>query len=108
MLSELAADLKLWENEWGSSSPKLGWSVRVKRGERIIVYLAPLQGGFRVSFAMGDKAVRAALAAGLPRAAIKIIENARKYAEGTAVRLEVRGVEDIAVVKKLAEAKLRN
>ena len=60
----------------------------------------------RASFALGDKAVKAALDMGLPVAVVKMIKSAKKYAEGSAVRIEVREVEDVEVVKKLVQAKL--
>lgn len=106
LLSELVAELKLTDQEWNTSSPKLGWSLRVKSSERIVVYLAPLDGSFRASFALGEKAVKAALGMGLPASVVEVIKNARKYAEGTAVRIEVRTPADIEVVKKLVRAKL--
>ena len=108
LLVELAGELGLTRSEWSSYSPKAGWSLRVKRGDRIILYLAPMAGSFRASFALGDKAVKAALSSGLPEAAMQLIRSARKYAEGTAVRIEVQTVADIAVVKKLAQAKQEN
>jgi len=106
LLLELADELKLTEQEWNTSSPKLGWSLRVKSGDRIIVYLAPLEGCFRASFALGEKAVKAALAMGIPAPVVEIIKSAKKYAEGTAVRVEVREPGDVEVVKKLVRAKL--
>jgi len=60
------------------------------------------------TIALGFKAVQAAKASGLPKRVLKIIEEAKKYAEGTDVRIEVNDVEDIHVVKKLAKAKLAN
>jgi hypothetical protein len=108
LLAELADELKLPAREWNSYSKKAGWSLHVKRGDRIVLYLAPLQRAFRASFALGDKAVQAAKASGLPKPVLKIIESAKKYAEGTAVRIDVNSVEDIHVVKKLAKAKMEN
>ena len=108
LLEELADDLNLTATEWNTSSPRRGWSFRVKRGERIIVYLSPLPGSFQASFLLGDKALRAALASGLPSDTLALIRNASKCAVGTGVRVEVHGAKDIAVVKKLAEAKLTN
>ena len=108
LLAELADELKLAAREWNTYSPKAGWSLRIKRGDRIILYLAPLQGCFRASFALGDNAVRAALAGGLPGPVVKSIESAKKYAEGTAVRIEVNTAEDVEVVKKLGKAKMDN
>jgi uncharacterized protein (UPF0218 family) len=39
---------------------------------------------------------------------IRIIDSAKRYAEGTGVRIDVNGPEDIAVVEKLAAIKLAN
>ena len=52
--------------------------------------------------------MQTAKASGFPKRVPKIIEEAKQYAEGTAVRIEVNDVEDIHVVKKLAKAKLAN
>jgi hypothetical protein len=60
------------------------------------------------SFALGDKAIRTARRSCLPKRVIKIIDEAKRFAEGTAVRIEVNRAEDIEVVKKLAKAKLEN
>jgi hypothetical protein len=94
--------------EWGSSSKKLGWSLRVKRKERVIVYLAPGEGCFVASFALGSKTIQAARQSGLPQSVIKTMDEARRYAEGTAVRLNVKTAKDAAAVRKLAKAKLEN
>lgn len=106
LLSELAKELNLATCEWGSSSPKLGWSLRVKKIDRVILYMAPLRGRFRVSYALGDRAVQEALASGLPAPVLKLIHNAKRYAEGTAVRIDVVDSGDLETVKKLARAKL--
>jgi hypothetical protein len=105
LVDSLAKEHKL-AHEWNSYSKKAGWSLRLKRGERNIVYLSPLHGGFRASLALGDKAVQAALASGLPKPVIKLFKEAKRYAEGTAVRIDVQGIEDVDIVKKLAAIKL--
>jgi hypothetical protein len=48
------------------------------------------------------------LCAGLPENILKLLREAKRYAEGTAVRIEVKALKDVAVVKKLATAKLEN
>jgi hypothetical protein len=109
--SELLADLAaqgIDVQEWGSSSKKLGWSLRVKRDDRVIVYLAPGEGCFLASFALGSKAMQAARQSDLPQPVIKIMDEAKRYAEGTAVRLNVKTAKDAAAVRKLAKAKLEN
>lgn len=90
---------------WARSSAKAGWSLRVRRGGRVIVYLSPRDGHFLVSFALGEKAVAAARARKLPAAVLETIEAAPRYAEGRGVRFEVRGTRDVAALASLAEAK---
>ena len=94
--------------EWSSYSPKAGWSLRLKRKKRTIVWLAPCQGCFRVAFILGDKAMKTARECQFPKHVVKILEEAPKYPEGTGVRIAVKGAKDIAVFKKLAEIKLAN
>jgi hypothetical protein len=108
LLEELSAELKLTVREWNSYSRKAGWSLRLKLKERNIVYLSPHQGCFTASFALGDRAVQAARASDLPPAVVELIDQAKRYAEGTAVRIEVSTRKDSAAVKKLAAIKLAN
>jgi Protein of unknown function (DUF3788) len=105
---ELLAELALPIQQWHSYSPKAGWSLKLLLKKRTIVYLAPCHGSFRVAFILGDKAVEAARQCRLPKAVIKIIDEAPRYAEGTGVRLEITARKDLAAVKTLAEVKLAN
>ncbi len=107
-IAELADENGVDVHEWSSYSPKAGWSLRLKRKKRTIVWLAPCQGCFRVAFILGDKAMKAARECGLPPRVMKILEEAPKYPEGTGVRIAVKGEKDIALLKKLAEIKLAN
>jgi hypothetical protein len=97
----LCAELQL-PGEWHSYSKKAGWSMRLKHGERNIVYLIPAQGAFEVSMVLGDRAVVAARTRGLER----LLVGAKRYAEGTALRFAVKGPKDFITVKKLVEIKL--
>lgn len=107
VVQELSRECGL-SREWGSSSIKAGWSLRLKHKDRIIVYLAPNQGAFLVSLALGDKAVKVAQQSALPARIRKIIGEARRYAEGTGVRIPVQGPGDVAAIKQLARIKLEN
>jgi len=91
--------------EWNSYSPKAGWSLRVKRGERNIVYLSPCEDCVLALFALGEKAMQEARKADFPVAVRKIVREAKKYAEGTAVRIPVTSVKDIPVVLQLMAVK---
>lgn len=94
--------------EWGFASKKTGWGLRLKREKRIILYMTPCRGFFMASFALGEKAVKTAHESDLPVSVLKVIDNARKYAEGRGVRLEVRSAEDVHNVEKLAVIKMSN
>jgi hypothetical protein len=109
---DLVADVKdvckIDGKEWKSYSPKAGWSLRLIRKKRNILYLAPSHGCFRVSFVLGDKAIKAARTSGLPARAIKIIDNAKRYPEGTAIRIDVKNSKDVDLIKQLAVIKAEN
>jgi hypothetical protein len=94
--------------EWGFASKKTGWGLRLKREKRTILYMTPCKGYFLVSFALGEKAVKAAHESDLPISIVRIIDSAKKYAEGKGVRLEVRSGEDVRNVEKLAVIKMAN
>ncbi len=94
--------------EWKSVSPKYGWGLRPALDKRTIFYLGPCQGCFRVSFVLGDKAVAALRASDLPKSLIKEIASAKRYVEGTGVRLFVSSNKDLAPVRKLVEIKRKN
>lgn len=107
-IAELAEEEGVDGKEWSSYSPKAGWSLRLKKKKRTIVWLGPCEGSFRVALILGDKAMKVARECTLPARVKKILEEAPKYAEGTGVRIDVKGMKDIAFLKKLAEIKLAN
>lgn len=102
LLEKLESECGAGTREWHQYSKKAPPSLRVKRGARTIVYLLPGEDGFTASFAMGAKALALAREAGLGA----YLEGARKYAEGTAVRVTVREMADIATIVGLAKAKI--
>jgi len=108
LLADLADEHQLVIREWNSYSPKAGWSLRLKLRQRNILYLSPTRSSFTATVVLGDKAVQAARQGRLPRRVIRIIDEAKRYPEGTAVRIEVEKPSDLAVVKKLAKIKLEH
>ena len=92
--------------EWGCSSKSTGWGLRLKQQDRTVLYMTPCKGYFFASFALGEKAVKAAHESGLPAQVLATIDASKKYAEGTGVRLEVRTATDIRSIEKLAEIKM--
>jgi hypothetical protein len=70
--------------------------------------MTPCEGYFLASFALGEKAAKAAHENNLPISILEVIDSAKKYAESRGVRLEVRSVEDVRNVEKLAVIKMAN
>lgn len=107
---DLIKDLHLPDEEWKTYPhfPKAGWSLKLKQKKRTIVYLGPSEGSFQIAIVLGDKALAAARAGKLPKRAVSLLAEAKKYPEGTAVRFEVKKAADLAGVKELAAIKLAN
>jgi Protein of unknown function (DUF3788) len=108
LAADLKRDLKLDGAEWNSYSVKAGWSLRLQSKKRNIVYFGPRAGYFLASFILGEKAVAAARKSKLPAQILKMIDEAKRYPEGTAVRLEVHAPADADIVKTLAKIKFEN
>jgi Protein of unknown function (DUF3788) len=102
----IALRFKPLSTEWGYASKTTGWGMRLKNKDRTVLYMTPCEGYFLASFALGEKAVKAAHEDDLPVSVLKIIDNAKKYAEGRGVRLEVRNGRDVRNVEKLAAIKM--
>lgn len=94
--------------EWGYSGKAYGWGLRLKQPKRTVLYMTPCAGHFLASMSLGDKAANAARAAGLPDAVLAVIDGARKYAEGRAVRLPVRTLQDVRDVERLVQIRMAN
>lgn len=91
---------------WHFAGPKVGWSLRLVDGDRIVVYLTPGKGEFRVGLVLGGKAVAAARKAGLSVAAAAILDAAPKHAEGYGVRFSVASTKDMTPFEELLSIKL--
>ena len=108
LLTDLAEQHGISGHEWKSYSSKAGWSCRVTRKGRTIVWLSPEHHGFMAAFIMGERAMRVVRESRWPQRIRAAIENAPKYPEGTGIRLQVTSSRDIGPLMKLAAIKLGN
>lgn len=106
-LAELAQKYGV-RTEWKSYSAKWGWSLRVMRGKRTIVWLSPREDCFEVLFILGTKAMTALEQCQLPKRFVKVLSEAPRYPEGTGVRLRVKAPREISLLKKLVATKVAN
>jgi hypothetical protein len=91
---------------WAFSGRSTGWGLRLVCKDRIILYMTPCRGFFLVSFVLGERAVKAAHQSALPPTVLSAIDSAKRYAEGTGVRFEIRGARDIEAMETLAVLKM--
>ena len=108
LLSELTRELGVDIHEWKSHSPKWGWSLRVKRKARTVVWFSPSRSCFTALFILGGRAMQSARETRLPQRITNALTEAPKYPEGFGVRLTVKSSRDIAALVKLAAIKLAN
>jgi len=108
LIAEMAGRHQITVQEWRCYSAKSGWALRLKRGTRTIVWMAPCLESFQVAFILGKKAVDAARQSALGARLLRIIDEAPRYPEGTGIRLLIKGPRDLAAVRKLAVIKLEN
>jgi len=106
--SLMASQFDPLAEDWTFSGKKWGWSLRLKHKKRAILYMTPSTGFFYVGFALGEKAVAAAHKSALPQSLLGIIDESHQYAEGRAVRLEVRSSEDLDRIASIAAIKMAN
>jgi hypothetical protein len=57
---------------------------------------------------LGERAVAAADQSSLPKSALTLLDKASRHAEGTGLRLIVKGTKDLASIRKLTFIKLAN
>lgn len=94
--------------EWKFYGQKSGWILKTLRKKRNLFFFIPLKGSFQVSFVFGEKAVAVVEKSDLPQKLITELKNARKYAEGRGLRIDVKNSADLEHIKKLVEIKVNN
>lgn len=105
LVAETTRDHGPLEELWNFAGAKFGWSLRLKKKDRVVLYLTPQAGQFLVGLVLGEKAVAAA-GRDLPPAVLAALDAAPRYAEGRGLRLPVTTLDDLPAVHRLAAAKL--
>ena len=95
--------------EWKFYGKKHGWQLKVLLKKRNLFFLVPLEGYFRMGLVFGDRAVEKIKDSGIHPDMIKTITEAKKYAEGRGLPVDIKsdfdGLEDI---KTLIRIKVEN
>jgi hypothetical protein len=91
--------------EWKYYGVKYGWTLKTLLKKRNLFFFTARKGSFRIAFVFGDKAVAMVEQSDLPKALIEEVRNAKKYAEGRGLRIDVKTRRDVEHVKKLVAIK---
>lgn len=92
--------------EWNFPGAKYGWSFRIKDKKRAIIYMLPDYGFFKVAFVFGAKATTHILESAVAESIKSELLQARVYAEGRGIRLEVRDDSPVKDIMLLVDVKL--
>lgn len=106
LIAEMAKVHGPIDEVWNFAGAKFGWSLRLKRNDRILLYLIPQAGQFLVGVILGEKAVKAARASDLPAEILELIEAARPYAEGRGIRFPAKRKSDVDTALRLVALKV--
>jgi len=93
--------------EWNYPGKKYGWSFRIKDKKRAIIYFLPFAGFFKVAFVFGQKATESVFSSPVNEKIKTELKNARVYAEGRGIRIDVKDASVIDDIKRLVEIKLK-
>jgi hypothetical protein len=94
--------------EWKHYGTKSGWVLKLLLKKRNMFFLIPGDRHFTLGFVFGDRAVEAIEKSNLPAAMIREVKDARRYAEGRGLRIEVRNRTAVSHVLKLVDIKVRS
>ena len=86
--------------EWNHSGKNSGWGFRLRYKKRVIVYLIPCSGFFKVGLVYGEKATKEALNSTISEEIKSIIKNAKVYGEGRGFRIDVTNKDILEDIKK--------
>lgn len=121
-LREIGASFNIWNDlknhlneilvspseEWNFPGKKYGGSFRMKSKKRNIIYFLPREDYFKVAFVFGGKAYEKVLESDVQDFIKQELSQARVYAEGRGVRIDIHEKNDLSDVKTIVRIKLEN
>ena len=94
--------------EWKYYGQNYGWSMKFYQKRRNLFFMSCHGRMFRIAFIFGDKAMGVVQKSDLPEDLKDELKNAKKYAEGRGLRIEVKTKSDVENVLKLVQIKVNN
>jgi hypothetical protein len=93
-------------HEWKRYGARADWVLRVCEGKRTVLWARPIPSALRATVIVGERAVAAGLAGGLPERLKKRLRASPAYPEGRAVRFRLRSAAGVGDVERLVALKL--
>ena len=94
------------KEDWSFPGEKYGWSFRLKDKKRAIIYLLPQERFFTASLVFGQKATTEILQSKISENIKEEIKNARVYAEGRGLRIDIKNKSILTDLKELIKIKI--
>ena len=104
-ITELYGETK---GEWKFYSKKSGWTLKTLLKKRNLFFFQPYANYFSLTFVFGDKAVNVIEKSDVSEALKRVLRDAKKYAEGRGLSIDVESSEKVEIIKKLIEIKINN
>ena len=93
--------------KWNFPGKKYGWNFTIKDKRRALIYFIPQKSSFEVAFVFGQKATDMILENDFDPLIKKKLQEAKKYAEGRGIRIEIKDKTYLQDIKKLITVKLK-
>lgn len=94
--------------EWKYYNKKSGWILKMFTNKHNVLFVIPCHNHFRVAFTFGEIATELIFKSDLPDAIRKAVTEAKKYAEGRTIQIEVKTENDYDNILQLIRIKLMN
>ena len=94
--------------DWKYYGKNYGWQIKTLLKKRNLFFRIPYQSYFKIVFVFGDKAVNEIKDSNVSRELITAVTEARKYAEGRGLPIDVTNNKYLGDIKKLIEIKIRS
>jgi hypothetical protein len=92
--------------EWKFYNQKSGWILKMYTKKRNVLFVVPCDKYFRVAFTFGEKASDFVFKSKLPDSIKRNLFEAKKYAEGRTIQIEVKTVRDVDNILEMIKIKL--
>jgi len=97
---------KVESEGWYFGGKKFGWSYRISDKKRVLIYLLPRDGFFKVAFVFGEKAIEEVKKSTINSHLIEELIAAKKYAEGKGIRFAIKSKEETIDALEFLRVKL--